>query len=103
MAASFSAYFLTHAPGENRQRKRVSHLVQMFAQIGDCGFDSPITTGRPTSASGRPVGLRRRREPASRAASSKLFAAHFERVFPYLVRPDATDVQITADATAPGS
>ena len=41
MADAFSAYFLTHVRGEQRELAAVQRFTQMFAQIGDCGFSEP--------------------------------------------------------------
>jgi hypothetical protein len=47
MADAFSAYFLTHVRGENMHWGRVQQFTQMFAQLGDCGFDAPSHHGTP--------------------------------------------------------
>jgi hypothetical protein len=47
MADAFSAYYLTHSRGASLNRKRVAEFLQVFFEIGDCGFTSPSHHGTP--------------------------------------------------------
>ncbi|HKH62521.1 MAG TPA: hypothetical protein VKA49_16875 [Flavitalea sp.] len=48
MADAYSAYYLSHARGASMQWKRVQQFLQVFFNIGDCGFTSPDHHGTPT-------------------------------------------------------
>jgi hypothetical protein len=47
MADAFAAYYLTHSRGASMNRKRVVQFLQVFFQIGDCGFTSSGHHGTP--------------------------------------------------------
>jgi hypothetical protein len=47
MADAFSAYYLSHARGASMQWKRVRQFLQVFYNIGDCGFDDDSHHGTP--------------------------------------------------------
>ena len=48
MADAYSAYYLSHARGASMQWKRVKQFLQVFFNIGDCGFTSNGHHGTPT-------------------------------------------------------
>ena len=48
MADAYSAYYLSHARGASMQWKRVQQFLQVFLNIGDCGFTNPGHHGTPT-------------------------------------------------------
>ena len=48
MADAYSAYYLSHARGATMQWKRVKLFLQVFFNIGDCGFHSNGHHGTPT-------------------------------------------------------
>ncbi|MEX6689339.1 hypothetical protein QTN47_17655 [Danxiaibacter flavus] len=48
MADAFSAYYLSHARGASMQWKRVKQFLQVFFNIGDCGFTNVNHHGTPT-------------------------------------------------------
>ncbi|QCX38306.1 hypothetical protein FF125_07620 [Aureibaculum algae] len=41
MADAFAAYYLTHKRGATMNWKRVEQFLEVFYNIGDCGFDNP--------------------------------------------------------------
>ena len=47
MADAFAAYYLTHSRGASMNQKRVEQFLQVFFQIGDCGFTSSGHHGTP--------------------------------------------------------
>jgi hypothetical protein len=47
MADAMAAYYLTHARGAAMNKKRVAQFLEVFFQIGDCGFTSPGHHGTP--------------------------------------------------------
>lgn len=47
MADAWSAYYLTHKRGATMNQKRVVQFLEVFYQIGDCGFSSPGHHGTP--------------------------------------------------------
>jgi predicted metalloprotease len=47
MADAYSAYYLSHARGATMQWKRVQQFLEVFFNIGDCGFSSPGHHGTP--------------------------------------------------------
>lgn len=47
MADAQAAYFLHHARGATMQWKRVKQFLQVFYNIGDCGFDNDNHHGTP--------------------------------------------------------
>ncbi|NEA34846.1 hypothetical protein [Streptomyces sp. SID13031] len=92
MADAFSAYFLTHRRGDNMHWRRVQQFVQMFAQIGDCGFSAPSHHGTPnqrTRAALWGFGVAESARRQGVVLPSRVFAARFETVLPALVAPDA--------------
>ncbi len=47
MADAWAAYYLTHKRGGTLNQKRVEQFLEVFYQIGDCGFTSPGHHGTP--------------------------------------------------------
>jgi len=47
MADAYAAYYLSHARGAAMQWKRVKQFLQVFFNIGDCGFDDLNHHGTP--------------------------------------------------------
>lgn len=47
MADAYSAYYLSHARGATMQWKRVQQFLEVFFNIGDCGFASSGHHGTP--------------------------------------------------------
>jgi hypothetical protein len=91
MADAFSAYFLTHRRGENMQWRLVQLFVQVFAQVGDCGFTSPSHHGTPNQRSRAALwgfGIAESARAQGLILPSRVFAARFETALPTLVAPD---------------
>jgi hypothetical protein len=47
MADAMSAYYLTHSRGASLNQKRVAQFLEIFFEIGDCGFTSSGHHGTP--------------------------------------------------------
>ncbi|MDH3296662.1 MAG: hypothetical protein OEM96_00045 [Gemmatimonadota bacterium] len=47
MADAMSAYYLTHARGGTLRQRRVEQFLEVFFELGDCGFSDPGHHGTP--------------------------------------------------------
>jgi predicted metalloprotease len=93
MADAFSAYFLTHSRGAAMNRKRVEQFLQVFFQIGDCGFDSPGHHGTPNqrmAAAQFGFDIAAQAQKQGQILTAEQFHALFVSKYPQLVAPDAT-------------
>ncbi len=93
MADAFAAYFLTHSQGLALNQKRVQQFLQVFFQIGDCGFTSDGHHGTPSQRmAAAQFGFKVAAEAQKQGhiLTSQEFHARFVAVYPTLVAPDAT-------------
>lgn len=92
MSDAMSAYYLTHKRGGAMNRKRVAQFLEVFYQIGDCGFADAGHHGTPNQ---RMAAARFGFEVADQAQkqghilTSEQFHALFVAEYPALVAPDA--------------
>jgi len=88
MADAYAAYYLSHARGAAMQWKRVQQFLQVFFNIGDCGFTSTGHHGTPTqrmAAAEWAYNLANDAQKQGHILSSQEFAALFEAQLPGLV------------------
>jgi hypothetical protein len=93
MADAYSAYFLTHSQGLALNQKRVEQFLQVFFQIGDCGFSSDGHHGTPNqrmAAAQFGFKVAASAQKQGHILTSQQFHAEFVKVYPTLVAPDAT-------------
>jgi hypothetical protein len=93
MADAYAAYFLTHSRGAAMNRKRVEQFLQVFFQIGDCGFDSPGHHGTPNqrmAAARFGFDIAAQAQKQGHILTAEQFHALFVAKYPQLVAPDAT-------------
>ena len=88
MADAFAAYYLSHARGSSMQWKRVQQFLQVFFNMGDCGFSSTGHHGTPAQRSaaaewGYQVVDKAKKQ--GHILPAKDFAAMFEDQLPALV------------------
>jgi len=89
MADAYSAYYLSHARGATMQWKRVQQFLQVFFNIGDCGFTSNGHHGTPTqrmAAAEWGYNLANNAQKQGHILTSEEFAELFEAQLPRLVR-----------------
>ena len=92
MADAMGAYYLTHSRGAAMNRKRVEDFLQVFFQIGDCGYTDPGHHGTPNQ---RMAAARFGFELAAEAQKqghilpSETVYARFLARYPALIAPDA--------------
>lgn len=90
MADAYSAYYLSHARGATMQWKRVEQFLEVFFNIGDCGFTSSGHHGTPLQ---RMAAARWGYDVANNAKkqghilTAEEFTAMFEAKLPELVAP----------------
>lgn len=90
MADAYSAYFLSHARGAAMQWKRVQQFLEVFFNIGDCGFASSGHHGTPLqrmAAAEWGYKLADKAKKQGHILSSQEFADLFEAQLPILVAP----------------
>ena len=92
MADAMAAYYLTHARGEALNRKRVEQFLNVFYQIGDCGFTSSGHHGTPNqrmkaAAFGFSVADEYLKQGL--ILTSEEFRNRFIAYYPTLIAPDA--------------
>ena len=88
MADAYSAYFLSHARGASMQWKRVQQFLQVFFNIGDCGFTSDGHHGTPTqrmAAANWAYNLANDAQKQGHILTSQEFTILFEQQLPVLV------------------
>jgi hypothetical protein len=93
MADAFAAYFLTHSQGLALNQKRVTQFLQVFFQIGDCGFTSDGHHGTPNqrmAAAQFGFKVAAESQKQGHVLTSEAFHARFVAGYPTLVAPDAT-------------
>lgn len=92
MADAYSAYFLTHKRGGAMNKHRVAEFLEVFFQIGDCGFAS---SGHHGTQNQRMAAARFGFDVADQAQkqghilTAEQFHALFVAKYPVLVAPDA--------------
>jgi len=89
MADAYSAYYLSHARGASMQWKRVKQFLQVFFNIGDCGFTSNSHHGTPTqrmAAAQWAYNLANNAHKQGHILTAQQFTALFEKQLPELIR-----------------
>ncbi|WP_347158067.1 hypothetical protein [Pontibacter chitinilyticus] len=89
MADAFSAYYLSHARGASMQWKRVQRFLQVFVNIGDCGFTSAGHHGTPTqrmAAAEWGYTVANNAQKQGHILTAQEFASLFEAELPRLVK-----------------
>ncbi|HEY0972251.1 MAG TPA: hypothetical protein VGE02_14880 [Gemmatimonadales bacterium] len=92
MADAMSAYFLTHKRGAAMNQKRVVQFLEVFYQIGDCGFTSPGHHGTPNqrmAAAQFGFDLADAAQKQGHILTSEQFHDLFVEAYPEIVAPDA--------------
>ena len=90
MADAYSAYYLSHARGATMQWKRVQQFLQVFFNIGDCGFASSGHHGTPLqrmAAAEWGYSVANNAKKQGHILTSQEFAALFDAKLPELVAP----------------
>lgn len=88
MADAYSAYYLSHARGASMQWKRVQQFLQVFYNIGDCGFTSEGHHGTPTqrmAAAEWGYSVANNAQKQGHILTAQQFAALFEAQLPSLI------------------
>ncbi|MBC9796552.1 hypothetical protein [Sinomicrobium weinanense] len=94
MADAYAAYYLTHKRGATMNWKRVKKFMEVFYNIGDCGFTSSGHHGTPNqrmAAAKWAYELAQRAHKKGHILSSQEFYELFEEKLPELVAPDAEE------------
>ena len=92
MADAYSAYYLTHSRGAAMNRKRVKQFLEVFYEIGDCGFAYDGHHGTPNQRKAAALFGFRVADEAQKQGhilSADAFHARFVQAYPELVKPDA--------------
>lgn len=92
MADAMSAYYLTHKRGATMNQKRVEQFLEVFYQIGDCGFTSGGHHGTPNqrmAAAQFGFDLADQAQVQGHILTSEEFHALFVAAYPELIAPDA--------------
>ncbi|GAA0881284.1 hypothetical protein GCM10009119_42540 [Algoriphagus jejuensis] len=90
MADAYSAYYLSHARGATMQWKRVKLFLEVFFNIGDCGFTSNGHHGTPLqrmAAAEWGYNVANKAKKQGHILSPLEFAAMFDTKLPELVAP----------------
>jgi len=93
MADAMAAYYLTHARGEAMNQKRVEEFLEVFYQIGDCGFTSSGHHGTPNQrfrAAQFGFDVADQFQKQGHILTSEEFHQQFLAYYPTLIAPDAT-------------
>ncbi|MFD1145262.1 hypothetical protein ACFQ4C_29290 [Larkinella insperata] len=88
MADAYSAYYLSHARGASMQWKRVQQFLQVFYNIGDCGFTSDGHHGTPTqrmAAATWGYNVANNAQKQGHILTAQQFTALFEAQLPSLI------------------
>ncbi|MGV3560945.1 hypothetical protein [Larkinella arboricola] len=88
MADAYSAYYLSHARGASMQWKRVQQFLQVFYNIGDCGFTSDGHHGTPTqrmAAAEWGYNVANNAQKQGHILTAQQFTALFEAQLPSLI------------------
>ena len=92
MADAMAAYYLTHKRGGTLNQKRVEQFLEVFYQIGDCGFTSSGHHGTPNQRmAAAEFGFRLADEAQKQGQilTSEEFHELFLAYYPTLIAPDA--------------
>ena len=92
MADAMSAYYLTHKRGGTMNRWRVAEFLEVFYQIGDCGFTSSGHHGTPNqrmAAAQFGFDVADQAQKKGHIMTSEQFHALFVAAYPEIVAPDA--------------
>lgn len=92
MADAFAAYYLTHKRGATMNQKRVEQFLEVFYQIGDCGFANGGHHGTPNqrlAAAQFGFDIADQAQKQGHILSSEAFHALFVAEYPNLIAPDA--------------
>jgi hypothetical protein len=92
MADVFAGYYLTHKRGATMNRKRVEQFLQVYFQLGDCGFDSPGHHGTPNqrlAAARFGFNVADQAQKQGHILTSDQIHDLFLAVYPTLIAPDA--------------
>ena len=93
MADAYSAYYLTHKRGAAMNQKRVAQFLEVFFQIGDCGFTSPGHHGTPNQrmkAAQFGFTVADEAQKQGHILTAEQFHARFLEAWPQLIAPDAS-------------
>ncbi len=88
MADAYAAYYLSHARGATMQWKRVQQFLQVFFNLGDCGFANDGHHGTPTqrmAAAEWAYNLANDAQKQGHILSVEEFYVLFEAELPHLV------------------
>ena len=88
MADAYSAYYLSHARGASMQWKRVEQFLQVFYNIGDCGFTNDGHHGTPTqrmAAAAWGYSVANNAQKQGHILTAQQFTALFEEQLPSLI------------------
>lgn len=91
-ADAMSAYFLTHKRGATLNQKRVEQFLQVFYDIGDCGFSDPGHHGTPNqrmAAARFGFELANQAQKQGQIMTPDQFQAKFLAAYPAIIAPDA--------------
>ena len=94
MADAFAAYYLTHKRGGAMNQKRVRQFLEVFFDIGDCGFDSPGHHGTPDQrmrAAEFGFQIADQAQKQGHILTADQFHDLFVLAYPAMVLPDAPD------------
>lgn len=94
MADAYAAYYLTHKRGATMNWKRVEQFMEVFYNIGDCGFANSGHHGTPNqrmAAAKWAYELAHNAHKKGHIMSSHEFYELFEEKLPELVAPDAEE------------
>ena len=92
MADAMAAYYLTHKRGATMNQKRVEQFLQIYYQLGDCGFTSSGHHGTPNQrlASAQfGFDLADQAQKQGHILTAEEFHALFVAAYPQLIAPDA--------------
>lgn len=92
MADAFAGYYLTHKHGATLNRKRVEQFLEIFFEIGDCGFNNPSHHGTPNqrmAAARFGFDVADEAQKQGHVLTSQQFHDLFVAAYPTLVAPDA--------------
>ncbi|AUD01441.1 hypothetical protein [Spirosoma pollinicola] len=90
MADAYSAYYLSHARGASMQWKRVQQFLNVFYNLGDCGFTNYGHHGTPRqrmAAADWGYSLANDAQKQGHILSSQAVATLFEAKLPELIAP----------------
>lgn len=92
MADAFAAYYLTHKRGATMNWKRVQLFLEVFFEIGDCGFSSNGHHGTPNQRMKAAIfgyNLANNTKVKGNIMTGEEFILLFEAELPSLIAPDA--------------